>query len=246
MSNTVVIQAAGRFDTDAAVPAARLKRHLKEAHGVDARRLSRLSMLALAGGLLPSLRAAADAHTAVYLASGFGSPSVFTAMLDNVFRQQLAKPFDFLAHLHNAPSFHLAAALGSCGPTLFQAATSNPESWSKPLLLAANSIIVGVSDRVLVGWCHEHQPAQNNTQEGSLWLLLHRTGSHGAALPQLRITRGEAPPAPPPGGYAFQDAADCLAGLARPTVQTVHAGSGLLLLLQGREGFALDGEALLG
>ncbi len=171
MIDDMVITGAACFDATGSTPAA-LKGYLKQQYGLDGRRLSRLSMLALAGGLLPVVRPA-TANTALYLASAYSSPSVLADMLQQVFVHQAAKPFDFLANLHNAPVFHLAAALGCHGASVFQVVGADSESWLQPLLLACLDLAAGSCDNALVGWVHEAQAARPGA-EGSVWLCLQR------------------------------------------------------------------------
>ncbi|MDO4641624.1 MAG: hypothetical protein Q4A84_08005 [Neisseria sp.] len=167
----------GRTDRD-------LKRYLKTHYHIDARRLSRLTMLSLAGSLLLA-RYQPDEKTPVYVGSKFSSPTLFNAMMDNVFEQQLAKPLDFLSNLHNAPAFHVAAALGLAGPTVFQTIGKETEAWSKPLLVAANHVGQN-GGSALVGWCNEAEPP--GLEGGSCWLLLCNEQSQHD-LPVLEVNK---------------------------------------------------------
>ena len=162
-----------------------LKRHLKQHYGIDTRRLSRLSLLSLSGALLLAQQTQIAPQTALYLAASFGSPSVFHNMMENVWQHHIAKPLDFLAHLHNAPVFHTAAALQTQGASVFQAITPQPASWFMPLMLASNNLIANALPSTLVGWCYEAQPNSPHTQEGSCWLLIQSATTAPAA--QLHI-----------------------------------------------------------
>ena len=168
------ITAAARFDTDASVGGKPLKVALQQQSGQDPRRFSRLSLLAALGAnLLKPIRPVAP-DCAVYTAAPFSSPSVFEKMTDNVLNHAAAMPFDFIANLHNAPSFHAAQMLGSSGATVFVA--------------AALSLHAG--GQAAVGWCYEHHAGYPCTREGSIWLLLEHGATTGAAV---RVKRRDAP-----------------------------------------------------
>ena len=124
------IQAAAQGWADARVSDARLKQYLKQTHELDARRLSRLSMLALAGGLAAAAQAPLCLRSSIYMGGAFSSPSVFQRMLDNVLSEQVAMPFDFLANIHNAPVYHVAAVLACQGAGVFLPLT--PATWAQP------------------------------------------------------------------------------------------------------------------
>ena len=137
------ITAAARFDTDASVGGKPLKAALQQQSGQDPRRFSRLSLLAALGAnLLKPIRPVAP-DCAVYTAAPFSSPSVFEKMTDNVLNHAAAMPFDFIANLHNAPSFHAAQMLGSSGATVFVPADNRPNRQFYPLLAAALSLHAG-------------------------------------------------------------------------------------------------------
>lgn len=193
-----------------------LKLLLKNQYHIDARRFSRLTLLALAG-CLPLRERITDAETSVYAGAAFSSPSIFASMTENVLRHQIAKPFDFLANLHNAPVFHTAAAFELSGTTLLEAVGLAAESWSKPLLLAALHVQQTGRD-ALAGWCHEAEIGNNAVCEGSYWLHLS-SQSHNMKAPQIRITTNPSsnPDTPPDPDFlqnvfnAFQpiDSAGC-------------------------------------
>lgn len=181
------ITAAARFDTSTATPVKQLKAALQQQSGIDPRRLSRLSLLAALGAnLLKPIRSVAP-DCAVYTAAPFSSPSVFEKMTDNVLNHAAAMPFDFIANLHNAPSFHAAQMLGSSGATVFVPADNRPNRQFYPLLAAALSLHAG--GQAAVGWCYEHHAGYPCTREGSIWLLLEHGATTGAAV---RVKRRDA------------------------------------------------------
>lgn len=187
MTHQVYIRAAALFNGSGKDNAC-LKRHLKTQYHLDARRFSRLTLLTLAGSLQLSQQQLPK-DTAVYWGGTFSSPSVFNEMMGNVFQQQIAKPFDFLANLHNAPAFHTAAALCLNGVTIFQPVGIEPESWGKPLLLAANHVLQN-GGSALVGWSHEAAEGSRE-REGCCCMYLSCGNSGADGEPQINISHAE-------------------------------------------------------
>lgn len=174
------ITAAARFDTEAAVGNKILKQTLQQQSGADARRLSRLSLIAALGAGLLRGQGKIRPDCAVFLGTPFSSPSVFEKMADNVLNHHAAMPFDFIANLHNAPVFHAAQTLGTHGATLAVATERHLETRFHPLLLAAQSLQSG--GQVAVGWAYEHQANHADTREGSIWILLEHGAEHGVPV----------------------------------------------------------------
>ena len=156
------IQAGSRFLAEPQQPDAELRRLLREQYGIDARRLSRFTLLALLGAL-PQSQGLPE-NPAIYLASPFSSPSRMAAM-----QQKLAacqpSPLDFMANLHNAATFQLAQILGSSGNSVFLAADA--ESCLSPLYAVLNTLLAEPGQTVLLGWAYEQ--AGQGEQEGSVW-----------------------------------------------------------------------------
>ena len=184
----VRITAMARFDTHAATPIKQLKAALQQQSDLDTRRLSRLSLIAALGANLLKHSRPIAPNCAVYAAAPFSSPSVFEKMADNVLNHAAAMPFDFIANLHNAPSFHAAQMLGSSGATVFVPADNRPNRQFYPLLAAALSLHAG--GQAAVGWCYEHHAGYPCTREGSVWLMLEHGATTGAAV---RVKRRDAP-----------------------------------------------------
>ena len=174
------ITAAARFDTEAAVGNKILKQTLQQQSGADARRLSRLSLIAALGAGLLRGQGEIRPDCAVFLGTPFSSPSVFEKMADNVLNHHAAMPFDFIANLHNAPVFHAAQALGTHGATLVVAVDNNIDTCFHPLLLAMQSLQNG--GQAAVGWAYEHQAAHADTHEGSIWMLLEAGAEQGVPI----------------------------------------------------------------
>lgn len=142
-----------------------LRAELKK-QGVEARRLSRFTQLALLGAL--PLKEKIQPDTALYLGSSFSSPSKFNKMFQQLTEQHLPSPLDFMANLNNAATFQLAQTLGSNAPTLFLAV--NKQQYWQPLHLALTDLSLSPTQTVLVGWAFEHYA--KHQQEGSIWVLL--------------------------------------------------------------------------
>ena len=174
------ITAAVRFDTDAGTGEKILKQTLKQQSGIDARRLSRLSLIAALGAGQLKEQCEIRSDCAVFLGTPFSSPSVFEKMADNVLNHHAAMPFDFIANLHNSPVFHAAQALGTHGATLVEAVDNNIDTCFHPLLLAMQSL--QNSGQAAVGWAYEHQTVHADTQEGSIWIVLEAGAEQGVPV----------------------------------------------------------------
>lgn len=166
------LHSAARFIAEPQQPDGELRRLLREQYGIDARRLSRFTLLALLGAL--PLCQGLPENPAIYLASPFSSPSRMVSM-----RQKLAagqpSPLDFMANLHNAATFQLAQILGSSGNSVFLAADA--ESCLSPLYAVLNALLADPEQTVLLGWAYE-QSGQDE-QEGSMWWKIS-----GSPMPQ--------------------------------------------------------------
>ncbi|MDO4696511.1 MAG: hypothetical protein Q4A49_03140 [Neisseria sp.] len=160
---------------------------LLKAAGLDVRRMSAQSRFAVAG-ILPFRERRLPPETAVFFGTDFGSRNVFDTMRRNM-RQGFAKPLDFLAHLHNAPVFHVCAALGLSGVSVVEAADNRPHNWLKPLFQAMLHLNA-CGGYALAGWCLETPDADGTgAGGGSLWLLLSAEET-GAA--ELELQQAEA------------------------------------------------------
>ncbi|OAM28386.1 MULTISPECIES: beta-ketoacyl synthase chain length factor [Eikenella] len=191
------IQAGSRFLAEPQQTDGELRRLLREQYGIDARRLSRFTLLALLGAL--PLCQGLPENPAVYLASPFSSPGRLAAM-----RQKLAaglpSPLDFMANIHNAATFHLAQILGSSGNSVFLAAEAE-DCWAA-LYAALNEMLAEPGQTVLLGWAYER--AAEGEPEGSVWWKLS-----GSLLPRAEGGRisvageGEAASALVPAAAGF-------------------------------------------
>lgn len=141
-----------------------LRQQLK-AHGVDARRLSRFTQLALLGAL--PLKPYLTEKSGIYLGSPFNSPSKFDKMFHQLTAQNLPSPLDFMANINNAATFQLAQTLQIRGNSLFLAV--NQHSLWQPLQLALLDLEQQEMPSALVGWVLEND---NGQQEGAcFWIV---------------------------------------------------------------------------
>lgn len=134
--------------------------------GIDARRMSRFSQLALLGAL--PLRDKITPDTPIFLGSPFASPSKFNKMFSQLTEQDLPSPLDFMANLNNSATFLLAQQFQTTAQSLFLAV--DEQSFWQPLQLAL--LELNTHKQVLVGWAFEH--SAENQREGSLWWLISK------------------------------------------------------------------------
>lgn len=175
------LHAIARFDGADAPEDAQLRTLLKSQHGHDGRRLSRFSLMALAGALSlrDGLREPPAARTGVWLGAPFSSPAKFDSMLQVVTGESHAKPFDFIGNIHNAACFHVAQLLRLNGPSLFLAVGHDAASFAQPLLSALLDLRAGTTDTALVGWCVEQE--RGARVSGDTATDAHRQGSRATA-----------------------------------------------------------------
>ena len=141
-----------------------LRQELKT-YGVDARRLSRFTQLALLGAL--PLKAYLAEKSGIYLGSPFNSPSKFDKMFHQLTAQNLPSPLDFMANINNAATFQLAQTLQVNGNSLFLAV--NQHTIWQPLQLALLDLEQDTIPSALVGWVLETDDEQ---QEGAcFWVI---------------------------------------------------------------------------
>lgn len=144
-----------------------LRQNLKS-YGIDGRRLSRFTNLALLG-ILP-LREQIPTESVLYLASSFNSPSKFDKMFHSLMSDNLPSPLDFMANLGNATTFQITQSLALSGPSVFVAVDKHTV-WH-PLWLAFNELSSDTAKTVVVGWAYERCAEDDPNIEGSQWLVL--------------------------------------------------------------------------
>ncbi|MGN6837910.1 hypothetical protein ACTHUT_22155, partial [Neisseria sp. P0022.S010] len=120
------------FDTCGTLPKQPSHHHID----IDTHRLIRLSLISVLGAGKWREQRELCFDCAVCLGTPVSSPSVCEKMADNVLNHHAARPFDFIANLHNSPVLHAAQALGTYGATLVVAADNNMDTCFHPLLLA--------------------------------------------------------------------------------------------------------------
>ncbi|MDW0616700.1 beta-ketoacyl synthase chain length factor [Mannheimia haemolytica] len=145
--------------------------------GIDARRMSRFSQLALLGAL--PLREQITPDTPIFLGSPFASPSKFNNMFTQLTEQDLPSPLDFMANLNNAATFLLAQQFQTTAPSIFVAVDSH--SFWQPLQLAR--LALKQHSQALVGWAFEHSAERQS--EGSVWWLVSHNGDIPLSITEL-------------------------------------------------------------
>ncbi|MDO4998398.1 MAG: hypothetical protein Q4E16_07130 [Neisseria sp.] len=186
------------FTHNSNTPSSDLRQQLKHA-GTDARRLSRQTMLALlANHGCPPL----PNDSAVCVGIDFGSPSVFQQMQQNV-AANIAKPFDLLAHLHNAPAFHVAQQHQLTGANVVQIVGNSPSKWQ---IFNTAYQLLSQHSHVLLLLCYEAATPEISPQEGCLALLLSTMPSADSCdctqnKCDIRISRSQASASEMPNDY---------------------------------------------
>lgn len=137
-----------------------LRQCLKE-KGVDARRLSRFSQLALLGVL--ELDVAISPDTPIYLGSHFNSPSKFRKLFEQLMEQDLPSPLDFMANINNAATFAIANHFQITAPTLFLILEQNQQQQ----LFELAELDLKQRQTALIGWVVEGE--YSNQQDQSRW-----------------------------------------------------------------------------
>ena len=183
MKNIMYIHATHQFISEP-LPDKALRSLLKQ-QGIDARRLSRFTQLALLGAL--PLKDRLDSESNIYLGSSFSSPSKFNKMFHGLMAQNLPSPLDFMANLNNSANFQLAQTLQIQGNSLFLAVDQH--NYPQPLQLAWLDLIEDSAQTALVGWAFEHYA--EGQQEGSLWLVVNRHPQN--ALAEIVLTGKKQP-----------------------------------------------------
>lgn len=127
-----------------------LRLRLKE-QGLDARRLSRFTQLALLGAI--PLKPYINENTGIYLGSFFNSPSKFDKMFHQLMEQNLPSPLDFMANINNAATFQLTQTLQTSANSVFLAI--NHQTIWQPLKLALLDLENDEISSALIGWTLE-------------------------------------------------------------------------------------------
>ena len=143
-----------------------LRLRLKE-QGLDARRLSRFTQLALLGAI--PLKPYIDEKTGVYLGSLFNSPSKFDKMFHQLMKQNLPSPLDFMANINNVAAFQLAQTLQTSANSVFLAI--NHQTIWQPLKLALLDLENDEISSALIGWALEKSEHSEQTEGAMFWLI---------------------------------------------------------------------------
>ena len=143
-----------------------LRQQLKE-QGLDARRLSRFTQLALLGAI--PLKPYIDENTGIYLGSLFNSPSKFDKMFHQLMEQNLPSPLDFMANINNASTFQLTQILQTSANSIFLAI--NHQTIWQPLKLALLDLENDEISSALIGWTLEKSKHSEQTEGAVFWLI---------------------------------------------------------------------------
>ena len=143
-----------------------LSLRLKE-QGLDARRLSRFTQLALLGAI--PLKPYIDENTGIYLGSLFNSPSKFNKMFHQLMEQNLPSPLDFMANINNAATFQLTQTLQTSANSIFLAI--NHQTIWQPLKLALLDLENDEISSALIGWTLEKSEHSEQTEGSVFWLI---------------------------------------------------------------------------
>lgn len=143
-----------------------LRLRLKE-QGLDARRLSRFTQLALLGAI--PLKPYINENTGIYLGSFFNSPSKFDKMFHQLMEQNLPSPLDFMANINNAATFQLTQTLQTSANSVFLAI--NHQTIWQLLKLALLDLENGEISSALIGWTLEKSEHSEQTEGAVFWLI---------------------------------------------------------------------------
>jgi len=162
---TFYIQEINRFISNK-IDDKKLRQQLKE-HGIDARRLSRFTQLALLGAL--PLKPSLNENTGIYLGSPFNSPSKFDKMFNQLMDQNLPSPLDFMANINNSATFQLTQTLQTSANSVFLAI--NHQTIWQPLKLALLDLENDEISSALIGWTLEKSEYSEQTEGAVFWLI---------------------------------------------------------------------------
>lgn len=157
-----------------------------QALGIDMRRVSRLTRLAL----LATHPLTLSPQGKLFLTSPFASPSIFARHFPALLYDSLPSPLDFMANLHNAAAFHIAQHKHCHGGSLFLA--SDAATCWQALWLAGNDLLATDSEDALVCWLYEAPPdADAAILEGGIAWHIGRT-PHADSLARLHFCHDHA------------------------------------------------------
>ena len=165
-----------------------LRLRLKE-QGLDARRLSRFTQLALLGAI--PLKSYIDKNTGIYLGSLFNSPSKFDKMFHQLMTQNLPSPLDFMANINNSATFQLTQTLQTSANSVFLAI--NHQTIWQPLKLALLDLENNETSSALIGWTLEKSEHSEQDEGAVFWLISKNKedAERGLALLSLENSMSE-------------------------------------------------------
>ncbi|AOF52963.1 hypothetical protein BKG91_01175 [Rodentibacter caecimuris] len=134
--------------------------------GIDPRRFSRFTQLALLGAL--PLKNSIQPTCGIYLGSPFNSPSKFDKMFHQLNEYDMPSPLDFMANINNAATFQLAQIFQIMGNSIFL--PINQKTIWQPLQLAKLDLINGDIEQALIGWVLEGN-LEKQPEGAIFWLV---------------------------------------------------------------------------
>ncbi|OOF54879.1 hypothetical protein [Rodentibacter genomosp. 2] len=137
-----------------------------QVEGIDPRRFSRFTQLALLGAL--PLKNSIQPTCGIYLGSPFNSPSKFDKMFHQLSEYDIPSPLDFMANINNAATFQLAQIFQTMGNSIFL--PINQKTIWQPLQLAELDLINGDIEQALIGWVLEGN-REKQTEGAVFWLV---------------------------------------------------------------------------
>ena len=157
--------------------------------GLDARRLSRFTQLALLGAI--PLKSYIDKNTGIYLGSLFNSPSKFDKMFHQLMTQNLPCPLDFMANINNSATFQLTQTLQTSANSVFLAI--NHQTIWQPLKLALLDLENNETSSALIGWTLEKSEHSEQDEGAVFWLISKNKedAERGLALLSLENSMSE-------------------------------------------------------
>jgi hypothetical protein len=167
------------------------KKELKALSSINLRRSSKFNILAVIGALKCMENCTFSTNMSIYVASEYGSISSVKKVLEQVSRNELVMPFDFLNINTNNVSFYVSQALESTGKNMV--VTSEYFSFEKALELAMFELETKEVEDVLIGRVDESLQdihdfnqyltpyTQTNSYDISSWIYLNNKSQNALA-----------------------------------------------------------------
>lgn len=167
------------------------KNKLKTMTNTNLRRSSKLNVLALFGSLKCMENVAFSKNMGIYVASEYASISNVKKVIEQISKEEIIMPFDFLNINSNNVSFYISQALNSTGKNMLL--NSEDLSLEKALEISmfdletneVNDILIGLVDESLDGINNYHRYINKNKEFKSLdtsaWIYLTKQRENSLA-----------------------------------------------------------------